>query len=210
MARETTSLRERQRARTQNDILEAVIEVIASSASDGPVIEQIAGEAGVSRATLYAHFPGGMDELVTKAYERAALRFIERVHERQAEAGSWRERIVAHGRAMVDIAEKGPLGRFYNISAAHYTSVAAVSGIGSRASHDDFVVELAAAADRGELADVDIEETAHLLTGAVRIIGVRAAESPKLGLASLHAFERLIEGLREAAPNPGTGSPEAR
>ncbi|MEA5456384.1 TetR/AcrR family transcriptional regulator [Sinomonas sp. JGH33] len=200
MARETTPLRERQRARTQSDILEAVIEVIASSAADGPLIEQIAAEAGVSRATLYAHFPGGMDELATKAYERAALRFIERVRELQAVAGTWSNRIVAHGRAMVDIAERGPLGRFYNVSAARYASVAAVSGIGSQASHDDFVAELSAARDLGELADVDLDETAHLLTGAVRVIGVRAAESPALGLASLHAFERLVEGLREPGP----------
>ncbi|WP_052206795.1 TetR/AcrR family transcriptional regulator [Sinomonas humi] len=173
-----------------------MVSVIAYAGSDGPLIEQIASEAGVSRATLYAHFPGGVDELVSKAYERAGLRFVERVRALQAGALSWQERIVAHGRAMVDIAESGPLGRFYNVAAYQFSSVAAVSGAGSRASHDDFASELADAVNLGELIDIDIDETAHLLIGAVRMIGIRAAESPRLGAASLKAFERLVEGLR--------------
>jgi AcrR family transcriptional regulator len=196
MVRETPSLRERQRARTQNDILDAVVDVIASAGSEGPLIEQIADEAGVSRATLYAHFPGGVDELVSKAYERTGVGFVEHVRELQGQAESWRDRIVAHGRAMVDIASRGRLGRFYNLAAAQYPSTAAVSGAGSRASHDDFAAELATARGLGELVEIDIQEAAHLLTGAVRIIGIRAAESPQLGTASLQAFERLVDGLR--------------
>lgn len=185
--------------RTQRDILDAVVSVIASAGSDGPLIEQIAAEAGVSRATLYAHFPGGVDELVSKAYERAGLGFVERVRALQAGARSWQDRIVAHGQAMVDIAESGPLGRFYNVAAYQFTSVAAVTGAGSRTSHEDFASELAAALNLGEIVGIDVEETAHLLTGAVRIIGIRAAESPRLGAASLKAFERLVEGLRPQA-----------
>ncbi|WP_138417475.1 TetR/AcrR family transcriptional regulator [Sinomonas gamaensis] len=198
MAREPKSLRDRQRVQTQTEILEAVIDVIAADSADGPVVEQIAAQAGVSRATLYAHFPGGMEEMATKAYELAGLKFIQRVQAIQADSTSWRERIAAHARAMVDIAEDRSLGRFYNISAARYASIGTPTGAGSRASYDDFVRELTTGRDQGELAEIDIEETARLLVGAVRVVGVRAAEFPELGLASLRAFERILDGLRQS------------
>ena len=111
------SLRERQRARTRGDILDAVVAVVAADEAPGPLIDEIAARAGVSRATLYAHYPDGLDQLVSAAYERAAEEFLARVAVRQERADGWRERIAAHAVAMVDLAGEGGLGRFYNVAA---------------------------------------------------------------------------------------------
>jgi len=194
MADPVMTLRERQRERTRSDILDAVVEVVASDQVDGPLIELISTRAGVSRATIYAHFPGGVDELVESAYVRAAHDFIELV--RTYPSGSWEERILAHGLAMLELADRGPVGRFYNVAAAQFGAIVRVQGAGSRRSHDDFVLALAEAKRAGELVDIDSEEAAYLLAGMVRVVGVRATESRERGRSSLAAFRRLVEGIR--------------
>jgi AcrR family transcriptional regulator len=194
MVEAVTTLRERQRERTRADILDAVVDVVASEEADGPLIEAIAARAGVSRATLYAHFPGGFDELVESAYVRAADDFIGLV--RTYPHTSWQDRILAHGKAMLELSERGSLGRFYNVAAARFGVTARVQGAGSRHSHDDFVLALTEARGAGAIVDLDPEETAFLLAGMVRVIGVRAAESRENGETSLGVFARLVEGIQ--------------
>jgi AcrR family transcriptional regulator len=194
---DAVSLRERQRARTRAEILDAVVAVVAGDAVSGPVIDEIAARAGVSRATLYAHYPGGIDELVSAAYTRAGEEFLRRVAERQEAATDWRGRIEAHAAAMLDLAADGGLGRFYNVAAERMPAATSVRGAGSRASYAAIAHELETARRDGAIAGsaADARETAHLLTAAVHVVGVRAADSLAAGRASRRAFRALLDGL---------------
>jgi AcrR family transcriptional regulator len=197
MAEPAVSLRERQRTRTRAEILDAVVAVVAADDAVGPVVDEIAARAGVSRATLYAHYPGGLDELVSAAYERAGEQFLRRVAARQEAAADWRERIAAHAAAMLDLAAEGGLGRFYNVAAERMPAATSVRGAGSRASYAAIAHELDEARRAGAIAGsaADARETAHLLTAAVHAVGVRAASSPAEGRASLRAFRALLDGV---------------
>lgn len=71
--------RERQRAETRNLILAVALEEIASSGLAGARIGHIARRAGVTRPTIYAHFPAKEDflrELQARS-ERSALHALQ-------------------------------------------------------------------------------------------------------------------------------------
>ena len=54
-------------ATARHRIVTATYTCIGRSGLDGLTVEEAASEAGVSRATVYRHFPGGRDELVREA-----------------------------------------------------------------------------------------------------------------------------------------------
>jgi AcrR family transcriptional regulator len=67
-------------------ILEGTYECVAGQGIAGTSIEDAARAAGVSRATIYRHFPGGRDELMGAVIVWETLRFFGRLAERVASA----------------------------------------------------------------------------------------------------------------------------
>jgi AcrR family transcriptional regulator len=67
-------------------ILEGTYECVAEKGIGGTSLEDAARAAGVSRATLYRHFPGGRDELMGEVIVWETLRFFGRLAERIAGA----------------------------------------------------------------------------------------------------------------------------
>jgi AcrR family transcriptional regulator len=63
------SLREEQKALTRHRVLEAAVSVFEEKSFVGATIEDIARAAGVTRVTVYAHFPG-KDEIIRAVAER--------------------------------------------------------------------------------------------------------------------------------------------
>jgi AcrR family transcriptional regulator len=56
-------------------IMDAVVTCVDRVGLGGFALEDVAAEAGVSRATIYRHFPGGRDQLVREAVTREVARF---------------------------------------------------------------------------------------------------------------------------------------
>lgn len=67
-------------------ILEGTYECVARVGISGTSIEDAARAAGVSRATVYRHFPGGRDELMGAVIIWETLRFFGRLADRVAGA----------------------------------------------------------------------------------------------------------------------------
>jgi AcrR family transcriptional regulator len=66
-------------ARTRDRVIDTVRELLADGSFHGSTVEEVAGRAGVSRATLYTHFGsriGLVDALCERLNETAALREI--------------------------------------------------------------------------------------------------------------------------------------
>lgn len=61
--------------RTRQAIVDAVVAVVEASSLEDLALEAVAKEAGVARATIYRHFPGGRDELVRATIEREVASF---------------------------------------------------------------------------------------------------------------------------------------
>lgn len=72
-------------------ILEGTYECVARQGIGGTSLEDAARAAGVSRATVYRHFPGGRDELVDAVIVWQFLEFFARLYEEVHDADSLEE-----------------------------------------------------------------------------------------------------------------------
>ncbi len=73
--------------------LEATLACIARGGMQGFTVEDVAVEAGLSRATLYRWFPGGRDQLVSETVTWEVGRFFTRLAEAIDDAPDFRTRL---------------------------------------------------------------------------------------------------------------------
>lgn len=190
------SLRERRQLRTRADLVEAVLTVIAESGLPEATIDRISAASGISRGTVYAHFPGGRDELLRAAYAKLGQDLVARTRAAEAAADGWREQLAAHARAMFDLAADARIGHFYNVSGPTLIVSGEERGIGSGASAIMMADALRAAQRAGEVDPVvDAEAVASLLVGALREAATRVSAGERGAERSYTAFTRLVAGL---------------
>jgi AcrR family transcriptional regulator len=79
------------RADTRERILEGAYACVARYGLSKTTIEDAARQAGVSRATVYRHFPNGRDELIGAVVAWEQLRFFTRLYEEVRDATSLEE-----------------------------------------------------------------------------------------------------------------------
>ena len=189
------TLRERRQARTRQELVDAVLVVIAADGLDAATIDRVSAQSGISRGTVYAHFPAGRDELLRAAYARLGADLVARTRAAVSGAADWRGRLAAHAQEMMALAADANVGHFFNVSGPTLILEGDERGIGSGASILMIQDDLAAARERGEVAaDVDPAATAVLLVGALREGAIRVAggADPR---AFTGAFARLAAGL---------------
>lgn len=191
-------LRERRQQRTRTELVDAVLAVIASGGLADATIERVSVESGISRGTVYAHFPGGRDELLRAAYARLGRTLVERTREAVSAAGDWRGRLEAHARAMFDLAGDAHLGHFFNVSGPTLITEGSERGIGSGASIVMIRETLEAAQLTGEVDDrVDAATTAVLLVGALREAAIAVSAGANSPERTYAAFARIVDGLAD-------------
>ncbi|MCP2635037.1 TetR/AcrR family transcriptional regulator [Microbacterium sp. HD4P20] len=195
----TTAARERRRSVMRDDILTATLGLIEDGGLGAATIESIAERAGVARATVYAHFPDGRDEMLRAAYDRAGRMLLDLARARVAAFDAWEERIEEYARTMIEFSSGGALGRFYSVSGPALVGFREGGGAGSRGYREAIGAELAAARERGELsADADPESLAVLLSSSLRDAGIAAARDPESAERFVRAIRCLLDGLKTA------------
>ncbi|GER23785.1 hypothetical protein NCCP1664_22800 [Zafaria cholistanensis] len=194
------SLRERQHLRTRQDLVRAALDVISVTGLDGATIQRITGRAGTSRATLYAHFPGGRGDLLAEAYQTLGRDLIVQAESSAAEQADWIERLCAYPRAMLDLATQRQLGLFYNVSGPQLVGMKH-RGVGSQHTLDTITAELGQARERGYIpAHLDVASIAALLVGAIREAGIDASRDPSAAPRRLEAFRQILKALQSPVP----------
>lgn len=190
------SLRERNRMRTRGDILDTAAELLGSEGYASTALEVLSQRAGVSRGTIYAHFPGGRDEIVREVYIRIAdAVYVRGISLRDALTHP-SERITALAIALVE-ATKEPAGRFYGVMGPDLVSaVSGVLGSTSRSFEELIARDLKEAQDEGTLPkNAPTEALAATITGAIRAAGAAAARKPANAEQAVEAVRLLIDGL---------------
>lgn len=191
-----TPLRERRQQRVRDDLIAATLNLVATDDIGAATIDRITAESGMSRATLYAHYPAGRDDLLRDTYNAVGTTLLERARANAAAADTWNSRILAYAAAMLDFSKDPQLGAFYNISGPHLVGFRAERGIGSQGFFDAFCEQLRLAASTGAIdANIDVESTATLLTGSLRDAGIETSRNPARAAAFLDSFDRLLTGL---------------
>lgn len=64
---------------TRSRLLHAALACVERNGLGGTTLEDVAAEAGLSRATVYRHFPGGRDQLVSETVTWEVGRFLSRL-----------------------------------------------------------------------------------------------------------------------------------
>jgi AcrR family transcriptional regulator len=192
----SVSLRKRQQLRTRQDLVRAVITVISAGGLGAATIERITKRAGASRATLYAHFPGGRADLIAEAYQAVGRDLIEAAERDAARHNDWIDRLCAYPRAMLGLSAQRELGLFYNVSGPQLVGMQR-RGTGSQRTLDALIAGLLQAQESGEVPpQLDIEAIAALLVGAIREAGIDTSRDPSTAPRRLAAFRQLLEAIR--------------
>ncbi|WP_143711743.1 TetR/AcrR family transcriptional regulator [Paenarthrobacter aurescens] len=189
------SLRERNRLRTRSDILDAAAEMLGESGYAGLALEEVSQRAGLSRGTVYAHFPGGRDDVVREVYLRVADAVYVRGISLREEALHPAGRISALARALVETTSSAS-GRFYGLMGPDVVPI--LSGVRRTSESFEALIklDLSTARAEGQLHEgPDIDALSTALSGAIRASGARAAMNPETAEQQIAAVELLAAGL---------------
>lgn len=190
------TLRERQQERTRRDIVRAALGIISAEGSGRMTIDRIAAEAGMSRGTLYAHNPDGLDEIIRSAYDLLGTDLLATAQARAEGQDDWIDRLTAYAEAMVALAQDSELGFFYNISGPSRIGLDRERGTGSLGYREVFQMELEGAQKAGLVPpDIDPVATAALLVGMMREAGIDIARDASLATSYVAAFRRTLTAL---------------
>lgn len=193
------TLRQRQQERTRGDIIHAALRLVSEDGAERITVDRVIALAGMSRGTLYSHFPGGLDEIVRASYDALGAQLLETGRVRAEHRDEWADRLAAYAEAMLELAEDAELGFFYNISGPSRVGLNGEPGIGSEGSREAFRDELTRAQQKGAIpADIDVVATAALLVGTLRQAGIDVARDRATAPAYLAAFRRLLRALSVA------------
>lgn len=198
-----TSLRERNRIRTRNDILDAAAEALGQGDGSDFTVDLILQRAGLSRGTLYSHFPGGRDEILRAVYLREAEIVRERALELREAATTIPERISALATAFVEVVAT-PEGRFYGRVGGGEEMILSPLLAGVSGGTSSFFEELVrkdleeAARENLLVKGVQPATAATVLSGAMRAAGAAASRAPASGPDLVLTIATLVDGLLEA------------
>lgn len=195
------SVRERNKLRTRRELLDAALEVFAEVGYGSASVEKIAERAGAAKATVYSYFPQGREQLYCELYEEINNELIEKAAEIYASDGDFSSRIVAVTSAIVDVAQRPRLGRFYAIDDPALDQ--ALPPVRGRASSviaqyiaKDYSAGAAKGAGRSEaLKAAKPEAIARLITGSMTAALTGVARGTYKADEILQAMQALALGL---------------
>ena len=196
-----TSLRQRRQQQTRAELVAAALAVIGEHGLAAATIDRVSAESGISRGTVYAHFPGGRDELLRAAYGRLGQDLVARTRTAVSAEAGWEGQLSALAQAMFELASEQRVGHFYNVSGPALIASGDERGIGSGASVEMIREALELAAARSEVdAEIDAGAIALLLVGALREAATEVAAGALDPDRAVRAFARIARGLTIPGP----------
>lgn len=191
------SLRERNKLRTRQAVLDAALAVFAEQGFGGATVESIAARAGASKVTVYSYFPQGREELFRQLYEEINTELLHRATMLWDQSDGLVDRITAALQALLEIGARPLVGRFYSIDdPALEAALSPVLGHASAIFQRKIAEEIAQWHAVGALrTEADPTALARLLVGASRAALGEVARSPGRSEELLTAFADLVRGL---------------
>ncbi|ANW67249.1 hypothetical protein BCA37_30175 [Mycobacterium sp. djl-10] len=191
------SIRERNKLRTRQVLLQAALEVFAESGYGSAAVETIAARAGASKVTVYSYFPQGREELYRELYEQINQELIELSDQIYSEDGHFADRIAKLTTALLDIAQRPLIGRFYSIDdPALDAALNPVRGHASRAWIEHIAADLKAAKRQGRLrAKATPHALATMIVGTMRAALTEVARGWDKADQLAAAVDALVRGL---------------
>ncbi len=192
---ERLSLRERNKLRTRQEILDATLEVFNEDGFAGTSIDKIAELGGISKGTVYVYFPDGLNDIYREIYADITGRLLKTTEEVRAKISDPRRRIVAMAEALLKLSEVPTYGRFYSVLSPELRPVLTpVVGLASK----QFVISIAA--DLKETLGDSVSEAqctalAELIVGSMREAARIVSEVPSKKDSLIAALRRIVSSI---------------
>ncbi|TWC77242.1 TetR family transcriptional regulator [Rhizobium sp. SJZ105] len=192
---ERLSLRERNKLRTRQEILDATLEVFNDDGFAGTSIDKIAELGGISKGTVYVYFPDGLNDIYREIYADITGRLLKTTKEVRAKSSDPGKRIVAMAEALLKLSEVPTYGRFYSVLSPELRPVLTpVVGLASK----QFIIFVAS--DLKEtLGDSASEEQctalAELIVGSMREAARIVSEEPGKKESLIAALRRIVSSI---------------
>ena len=193
------SLRERNKLRTRQELLKAALEVFAEAGYGSATVEAIATRAGTSKVTVYTYFPQGREELFRELYEQVNTELVEQATDIYSGEGHFADRVVALTHALLEVAERPLIGRFYSIDDPSLDeALNPVRGHASRMWIELITKDLQSAQNENRLASTALPEAiATLVVGSMRSALSDVARGWARSVDLELALESLVRGLEK-------------
>lgn len=194
-AAERLSLRERNKLRTRQEILDATLQVFNTDGFAGTSIDKIAELGGISKGTVYVYFPDGLNDIYREIYAGITDRLLQTTTEVRAKNQEPGQRIVAMAEGLLKLSEVQTYGRFYSVLSPELRPVLApVVGLASK----EFVVLIAS--DLTEILEASANEEqrialAELIVGSMREAARIVSEDPGRKEMLVTALRRIVSSL---------------
>ncbi|WP_158280201.1 TetR/AcrR family transcriptional regulator [Azospirillum sp. TSH100] len=195
------SLRERNRLRNRQELLNALLDLFADGGLSACSVEAAARQAGASKTTAYSYFPGGLDEMLRDLYRSIGERVLERGLGLRAGAPDAEARILALAQALLDICAEPRVGRFYMmLSPALSPLLEPVIGETSGRFTAMIAEDLSGLGWPPDLAGA----AAILVNGSLREAATTVARDPTQRAPLLAAFTAILRAALPAGPATAT------
>jgi AcrR family transcriptional regulator len=83
------------RSESRTKLLNLLSEVFRSRGYEGATLAQLARAAGLGKASLYHHFPGGKSEMASEVLKACASELDRRAYRKLRKQGTWNVRVAA-------------------------------------------------------------------------------------------------------------------
>ena len=191
------TLRERNKLRVKEDLVDAVINELARSETGLCVLDDVLRRAGLSKGTFYNHFPGGRDQLLLLAYEQLGREFRALSERLRNERERSQQKVMAFADAYFSICEMPLNGKLYSVSEPALLPILApaigqTSGWVKEAIKGDL---MSTSNFQGSGGQVRAEACATLIVGAIREAGRKVHATPILRPALSEELLGIIEGI---------------
>lgn len=192
---ERLSLRERNKLRTRQEILDATLEVFNEDGFAGTSIDKIAELGGISKGTVYVYFPDGLNDIYREIYADLTERLLKTAKEVRTKILDPGKRIVAMAEALLKLSEVPTYGRFYSVLSPELRPVLTpVVGLASK----QFVIFVASDLKEtlGDPAsEAQCTALAELIVGSMREAARIVSEEPSKKEPLLGALRRIVSSI---------------
>jgi len=192
---ERLPLRERNKLRTRQEILDATLEVFNEEGFAGTSIDKIAELGGISKGTVYVYFPDGLNDIYREIYSDLSGKLLKSAGEKRAKISDPVERIVGMAEALLKLSEVPTYGRFYSVLSPELRPVLTpVVGAASK----QFVVLVAQ--DLGEMfagshGEPECLALSELIIGSMREAARIVSEVPSKKSSLIDALRRIVTAI---------------
>jgi AcrR family transcriptional regulator len=186
------NLRDKNRLRTRQDLLDAVLDLFAEGGLNACSMEAAARLAGASKTTAYSYFPGGVDEVLRDLYRSIGQRVLAQGIKARSAQHRPEERILSLADVLLEVCAEPRVGRFYMmLSPALSPLLEPVVGQASSKFREMICSDLMAAGK----PEISAAHCAVLISGAMREAATTVAKDPTLRNPLLSAMKSLISAL---------------